>query len=103
MRWWFPLLCWEEETEKPGSARPRSWDGPCVDPEGRTPGLSRGCGRLCGQTVPHTLVFSRVAAKGLRWFFTKPSSVLVSPSFLCREPAGQLTMLSGNAGTERSG
>lgn len=41
-------------------------------------------------------------AKGLGIFLNKPSSLLVSSSYLPRVPAGQLTMLSGNAGIVRS-
>ena len=87
--------------DKPGSTPPRSWDGSSVPLEGGTPDLSEAADYR--GTVAHAPVFFRVVAKGLRWFFTKLSSVLVLPSFLNREPAGQLTMLSGNAGTERSG
>lgn len=93
------FLCWERRQAR---FHPPSVVGRVK----RVPGvgsawLVRGC-RLRGGTVAHAPMFFRVVAKGIRWFCTKPSSVLLSPSFLHREPAGQLTMLSGNAGTERS-
>lgn len=63
------------------------------------------CGELHGQCCPRSpccFLELQGVAKGLELFFTKPSSVLILSSFLLRVPAGQLTMLSGNVGTERS-